>query len=388
MRIPSDYADGYEKARAVNPELAASYLEHLFIGDPAADAVIEDLAPLGREKSARFIEAAMARDKKGLQDAPASLIALFEELETRPDWFDPAATLPGSRLFYRYPYVFTAALAGAGLVEGFTSGIAKTFMYTGRLLTGDQGKRRLKQNNRHQMEIFLPHGLEPYNEGWKLSIRIRLVHAQIRRLVSAQTDWETDAWGIPASAAHMALANTVFSARVLKHIQRLLYLRPTAEERQSFMLIWRYVGYLMGVPEALLTDDEERAKTLFDLALLCEPPPSLESVVMANTLINSVPELVGVDGRVAQRLVRRVFRLSRALIGDELADALQYPKLNTWGSLLFFALEQRATAFANRWISSRISHSFEMIAHISHYERHGISYVLPDAAAAERTRDW
>lgn len=388
MHIPSDYIDGYEKARNVDPGLADTYIENLSVGDPAADAIVEDLAPLGREKSARFIEAAMERNEEALQDAPPSLLALFKQMETPPDWFDPQATLPGSRLFYRFPYVFTAALAGAGLVEGFTSGIAKTFMYTGRLLTGNQGKRRLKQNNRHQMEIFLPHGLDPYNEGWKLSVRIRLVHAQIRRLVSAQPDWESDAWGIPVSASHVALANTVFSARVLHHVQRLLRLRPSAGERESFMLIWRYVGYLMGVPETLLTKDEEEAKRLFALALLCEPPPSMESVVMANTLINSVPDLVGVDGRTAQRLVRRVYRLSRALIGDELADALQYPKLITRGSLLLFAIEQRATAFANRWVKSRISCGFDLIAQVSHYERQGISYVLPDAAAAERTRDW
>ncbi|MDE0285465.1 MAG: oxygenase MpaB family protein, partial [Gammaproteobacteria bacterium] len=206
------------------------------------------MASLSQEDSTEFIKAAMEQNETVMRDAPESLRTFFERLDTPPDWFDPAATLPGSELFYRFPYVFTASLVGAGLIEGFSSGIAKSFLYTGRLFDGNQGVRRLKQNNRHQVELFLPGGLERQGEGWKLTVRLRLVHAQIRRLIAAQPDWDSDAWGIPISAAHMALANTVFSARVLHYIRRLLLLRISAEEREGFMHIWRYQGYLMGIP--------------------------------------------------------------------------------------------------------------------------------------------
>ena len=39
MQIPSDYIEGYEKARLRDPELAARYVSHLFVGDPDADPV-------------------------------------------------------------------------------------------------------------------------------------------------------------------------------------------------------------------------------------------------------------------------------------------------------------------------------------------------------------
>ena len=388
MQIPSDYLEGYEKARAIDPELAATYIEHLNVGDPEADAVIEDLSSLGRAESARFIQAAMEQQEDVLRDAPESLRTFFERLETRPDWFSPDAALPGRRIFYRYPYVFTASLVGAGLIEGFVSNISKSFFYTGRLIEGDQGVRRLKQNNRHQVELYLPGGLERQGEGWKLTVRVRLVHAQVRRLVGSQPDWDAEAWGVPVSAAHLALANTVFSARVLHHTGRLLLTRFSAEEREGMIALWRYVGYLMGVPDALLATGEEQAKHIFKIGMTCEPPPSVESVAMANTLIHAAPVLVNMGGADAEKLVRRVYRLSRALIGDELADQLQYPKLNTWGQLLFFALEQRIKAAYNKLTKGHLAESFELMTQISNYEEEGISYKLPDSAFAELSKKW
>ena len=388
MQIPSDFVEGYEKARIRDPELAARYVSHLYLGDPDADLVVEDMASLSQEDSAKFIQAAMEQDQAVMRDAPESLKAFFERLDTPPDWFDLEATLPGSRLFYRFPYVFTASLVGAGLIEGFSSGIAKSFLYTGRLFDGNQGVRRLKQNNRHQVELFLPGGLDRHGEGWKLTVRLRLIHAQIRRLISSQPDWDSDAWGVPISAAHLALANTVFSARVLLYIRRLLMLKPSAEERDGFMYIWRYQGYLMGIPDVLVAHTEEQAHHLFEIGMMCEPPPPMESIAMANTLINAAPTLVNMEGPDSEKLVRRVYRLSRALIGDELADQLQYPKLNTWGSLFFFALEQRGKALYNRLFKGNIPDAFELMTQISNYEKQGISYKLPDSAHSELSKKW
>ena len=388
MQIPSDYIEGYEKARLRDPELAATYISHLFVGDPDADPVVEDMASLSQEDSANFIKAAMNQDETVMRDAPESLRMFFARLDTPPDWFDPEVALHGSRLFYRFPYVFTASLVGAGLIEGFSSGIAKSFLYTGRLFDGNQGVRRLKQNNRHQVELFLPGGLERQGEGWKLTVRLRLVHAQIRRLIAAQPDWDSDAWGMPISAAHLGLANTVFSARVLHYIRRLLLLKISAEERDGFMHIWRYQGYLMGIPDVLVFPTEEEAHHLFDIGLMCEPPPPMESIAMANTLVNAAPTLVNMEGPDSEKLVRRVYRLSRALIGDELANTLQYPKLFTWGSLFFFALEQRGKALYNRLFRGSIPDAFELMTQISNYEKQGISYKLPDSAHSELSKKW
>ena len=40
------------------------------------------------------------------------------------------------------------------------------------------GVRRLKQSLRHLLDIFLPSGVEPSADGWKLTVRIRTLYAE------------------------------------------------------------------------------------------------------------------------------------------------------------------------------------------------------------------
>lgn len=139
----------------------------------------------------------------------------------------------------------------------------------------DQGERRLKQNNRHVAEIFLPGGLSRHGDGWKLSVRIRMIHAQACHLLGKSNDWEHDAWGKPLSAAHMAYGAATFSAILLKHAGK-LGVQLTAEEKESFMMIWRYSADLMGIVPEMLFEDETSALALYELGMVCEPPPSVE----------------------------------------------------------------------------------------------------------------
>ena len=171
VKIPSDYVQTYEAARAVNPELADKYVAHTLIGDPEADALMEQLAPLGQVESGRLIRAAM--DNPGdsaLQYAPPLLLEFFEGIKDPPDWVDFNALIPGIRMFHRNSRLVLASFVGGSLVEGFTTNIAKSFTITGRVR--DRGVRRLGQNNRHMLEIFMPHGLAREGDGWKLSVRI------------------------------------------------------------------------------------------------------------------------------------------------------------------------------------------------------------------------
>ena len=203
MQVPTDYAKGYELARALVPVRADRYIEHTLIGDPEADAVIEELWRHTEHAPFELIEACMEGDEEGMRNAPPLLRAFFEKLDTPPPWVDHEALDPGVRMFHRNSNLILAAFVGGTLVEGFATNIAKSFFITGRVR--DRGVRRLRQNNRHLIEIFMPHGLDREGDGWKLSVRVRLVHAQIRRLLSESGEWDREAWGMPISAPTWAL---------------------------------------------------------------------------------------------------------------------------------------------------------------------------------------
>ena len=391
MRIPSDYVQGHATARTVNADLADNYVAHTMIGDPDADALIEALAPFGQADSSRFINAAMTmKDMSSLLDAPPILMDFFEKAARPPEWADLDAFDPGIRMFHRNSRLILGAFVGGVLVEGFSTNIGRSFNITGRLR--ENGVRRLKQNNRHMIEIFMPHGLAIDGDGWRLSVRVRLVHAQVRRLLNDSEDWDTEAWGIPLSAAHMGYSITAFSARLLQHMKSLGAVFDD-EEAESFLAVWRYTGHLMGIPDAILFEQGKDALELYEIGRICEPPPDWDSIIMANGLVNSAPLVVGITEPAERRhLAKYVYSVSRAMIGNQLADELRYPKSLTFGVLSWFRLQSRYYRFIEQRFPqlSRVNNftNFTGLLEASAFDEAGISYRLPDHPYAERSSQY
>ena len=391
LAIPSDYIASYERARAVDPERARNYIVHTMIGDPVCDNMMVQLAEVPLREADRFIRAAIEDpDDPALADAPAGVHAFIEELETVPDWVDHRQFAGGVRAFHRDSSACLAAMLGGVLVEGFSTTIAKSFFITGRLR--DQGVRRLRQNNRHMVEILLPQGLETRGDGWRLSVRIRLVHAKVRQLFNDSDDWDAAAEGTPLSAAHVGYALTAFSARMLQHM-RSLGASYDDDERDGFMAVWRYSGHLMGIPSTILYRDYEDALALFRIGGLCEPDPGPESVVLANSLVNSAPVVAGITEPAARRkLAKYVFLVSRALIGDQMADSLQYPSDRTFGVLPWFRFQRRYHQFMRDRLPRLTRESsftaFNTLLEVSALQDLNIDYKLPDHIHAEDSRWW
>lgn len=389
MRIPDIYRDGYAKARSLNPSLADTYMEHAMIGDPDADAVIEELARFDQQEVHRLIHACMQQDAKALADAPPTLQDFFHRIEEPPAWFDPDAVYPGCRAFHAYSDLFIPAFFVVTLQNAATL-ISKAFYMTGRVTT-EFGLRRIKQNTRHFIEIMLPGALDRQGEGWKLSVRIRLVHAQVRRLLRESGDWDEAVYGVPISAAHLGLASANFSATMLQQADR-IGAHLDAEARQSFMQIWRYASYLIGTPESLLFEgDEARTAELYRIAALCEPPPGDESAAIAHALVDAVPVLAGLDDPGERRkMALHTYRVSRALLGKSVSDSIDFPKLHTAG-LLAWLQWKRLTYRAAHRISPRMAQKFRgrnFVFLLDASMLEDLSYRLPDHLRADRATPW
>lgn len=266
--------------------------------------------------------------------------------------------------------------------------ISKSFFRTGRLW--DHGVRRLRRNILHLTEIMMPGGLARQGEGWKLSVRIRLVHAQIRRMLNLSGEWDAASYGSPLSAAHIALASAGFSAQLLEAAIR-LGARPDTEGRDGFMHVWRYTALLLGVPKTILFEGERDARELYRIGCLCEPPPDLDACAMAHALINSAPLVVGItDPGERRAIVHDGYRISRALIGDELADQLKFPRLRTKGLLTWLRCKRRVQKALGRWFPKRWGRmqKFVLLLDISELENHGISYRLPSQLSSDLSKEW
>ncbi len=290
-------------------------MKHTGIGDPVLDPIMEELSDMAPGELHRFIGAGIEGHDHVLRAAPEPLRDFFKNLE-EPSWLDYEALRPGIRAFHKNVDLMLVAFVTGVLVEGFSTLIAKSFRITGRV---GSTTRRLQQNNRHMMDIFFPDGMQRNGDGWKLSARIRFVHTRIRTLLAKSDDWDHEAWGAPLSAAHLGFAISVFSKRLLEY-SMLVGAQFTKEEQKSVLAVWRYSGYVMGIPGSILYATAADAERVYKVAYLCEPPPEPDSVTVANMLIQSIPSVANVkDPAEQKKLVRLAYRLSRALIGDRLA---------------------------------------------------------------------
>lgn len=383
--MPSAYVAQQAAAQTFNKAGADNYIKHTTVGDPELDPIMEELtASVSPEDFHRFIRAGIENETDDLRGAPQALRDFFDQINRPPPWLDYDAFNAGIRSFNVNVDLMLAAFVAGVLVEGFATLIAKSFDMTGRV---GATSRRLQQNNRHLMEIFFPDGLQRDNDGWKLSVRIRFVHARIRCLLAHSGQWNHDAWGTPLSAANMGFAISVFSKRLLDHAT-LVGAEFTEEEKISVIDLWRYVGFLMGIPETILYRNREEAEEIYQIAHLCEPPPDADSANMANTLIRSIPLVAGIEKPSEQkRVVSLAYRISRALIGNKLADQFEYPKSSTRGTLFAFRLKQHL----QRWLKgSQLvrSDNFTQLLGISMYDREGVSYRMPDHYLQSKSNDW
>ena len=386
MRVPTAYAATYASRRSEDPEAVDNYIRHTEIGDAVLDPIMEELsASLSPADLHRFVAAGIEEDEEAMRVAPQMLRDFFKDLG-EPPWLDQEAFRPGVRAFHANLDLTLAAFVTGVLVEGFSTMIAKSFNITGRVAST---RRRLQQNNRHMLDIFFPAGLRRDGDGWKLSIRIRFIHTRIRGLLAHSEEWDREAWGVPLSAAHLGFAISVFSKRLLD-FSRLLGAEFDDEEGQSVLDVWRYAGYVMGIPETILYTSAESADRMYQTAYLCEPPPDEDSIAVANMLIQSIPAVADVEGEAAQAKLRDLaYRLSRALIGEDLAGAFHFPPRAWWdrGTLFKYRTKQRVlrTLAGSQKVRA---HNFTQLLQISVYDVDGVSYKLPDHVKTTQQTPW
>lgn len=389
ITIPSAYAEGYEAAWKRDPEFTESYIRHTNIGDPLADPVAKDLV----EWPSGGIHALLARVLQNPDDLPAetpeSLRRFIAEVNRVPDWYDEDIARVASRAFLRNSDLVLAALVGGSIVEGFATLISKSFRIRGRVT--DSGVRRLKQNGLQLIEQYLPGGMSPLGDGWKLTLRVRLVHAQARRLISQSDEWNRERYGLPISAATMMLAGSAFSGRLMQHVATLGG-DFSKEEREAYVHVWRYTGLLIGIPEELLFHDEASAVTAFEVGRLCEPTPDEDAIIMANSIVNSSPLVIGItEPEERRKLATFVYRVCRELIGNDLADSFLFPR-GRRKVIPFFRAQQRTKRLIRKVVPSWRTKSdlarFHALVDFVNLGKLEHSYSLPTAVHDEDSAEW
>lgn len=320
--LPSGYCD-LRTASAAGQAQAGRYAELLWQADPLADAVMQEFAGIPESEWRAILESALAEGIESIPHAPDSLRAFFEELEHVPFWVDRELCNLGGATFLRCRLGFAVlAMLSLPVIYSWPAG-NKPLALSGQLT--HRASQRLKDTTRYVFAVCQPGGLSRYSEGFAMTVRVRLIHAQVRRLLLGSGQWRSEKWGGPINQCHMAGTNLMFSVGVLDGLTRLGY-RFERVERNALIHLWRYAGYLLGVQPELLVADEFEGHRLLHLMFSFEPEPDEDSRALVSALMQTSFDYIHnfKAGRLCS--LNLCYGISRALLGKEQASALGYPK--------------------------------------------------------------
>lgn len=330
--LASESATGTAPGQAPTPATAshgarATYRRYLRAADPAADAVAAAFAQMPAGRGRQLLERALAEGIAAVPEAPPALRELFAELDAPPVWADWERIDRGGTLFLRSGVVGIAALNLACLPMMYRSPTGnKPLVFTGQLLR--RAPRRLAETARFMLETSRPGGLRRHAEGFRMTVRVRLMHAQVRRLLRQSGRWNAD-WGEPVNQLYMAGTSVTLSVVFLRALRR-LGLHASRSDAEALLALWRYSSHLMGVAPELQCSTEAEGWRVIEFMAEFEGAPDDDSRALMDAVMTA-PYLPGMD-RYAWR-VPMAYDLSRELVGEDLADALGYPAGRGWGWL-------------------------------------------------------
>lgn len=318
-------------------ELVDRMVASVFEADVAADELVAVVMSSPREYW-RVLDRALEHGVEAVPDAPAALRRFVAEATARPAWVDPGLLDRGAVAFWRVGALLQLiSLTAGSLAYGYTTSFARPLLMTGRLER--MAPRRLSETADWVITATRPGALRPGRPGVRASIRIRIVHALVRRRILASGRWDEANWGVPLSLGDTLATGIIgFFAYPVTGLRR-LGVRYSQDELEAMSHLWSYVSWLMGVPERLLPRDAGEAFAYANAGYDLDSATVPGSDELMAALLRSSMLPADILPRPVADLVNRGFGLGIAAVardwmGDERADAVAVPRTATRHLLL------------------------------------------------------
>lgn len=319
----------------VTPEMRArygthldKYLQFLTQGDPLADAVVALFATLPAGHGRRMLDLALDQGIEAVPQAPPAFRALFAQLDDIPFWVNWQELDTGGAAFLQSGVLGVLVIALNSLPTSYSSPAGnKALVASGKLM--QRAARRLGETGRCVYLTSLPGGLRRFSDGFKVTVKVRLMHAQVRRLLWQSGRWNTTLWGSPINQCFMSATNLLLSVNLLDGMRR-FGLHFSAAQRHGLMQLWRYSAYLSGVHTELLHATEQEARRFLAMVFALDGPPDEDARALVHALLGVAHQL----GFGHQEWLQQLFYgISYAQIGAERAQRLGYPR-TSWRFLV------------------------------------------------------
>jgi len=301
----------------------SNYFYHV---DEIGDEVVKDVYFTKKfHEASKEIENYIRNGVSETDDVPESVKKLFKQTQTVPDWLDYDLIKSGAELCMRSNLDSLISLRDYCLIGGYDYAyLNKPLIVTEALKKG--AVKRLSETLDFWVNVTRYDALELHQKGYEFAIKTRLIHSYARLSIKKHyKDWDTENWGEPINSWDMMATYIGFSLVFLHSLHKFGNTFSDKEEKGIFHL-WKYVGYLLGIPENLLPDNKKQATEYFYLWTSIQPPSDKDSVLLAHSLLNESLENPILKYQFQRKNLRYLhICCTWFLLDDEVCKRLQIP---------------------------------------------------------------
>ena len=226
------------------------------VADPPADRAMAALHEGNYDRATDKLSAVRALASEG----NAAARDFIEAVATPPAWLDRAAVAAGQNVMLGFVSLSRLSLVHSLFAGGVFARATLVTRATGRL--GANPSTRISETGAFIAAILQPGGLERGALGYETTLRVRLLHASIRAWLKKMPDFARDFVGEPIDQTMLAMTLSLFSYLNLRSFAR-LGVRFSEGESEALQHLWRYVGWLLGIEEALLAHSLRQERELW-----------------------------------------------------------------------------------------------------------------------------
>lgn len=306
-------------------EKFSPYFYHV---DETGDRVVKDVyfSKSFREASEE-IEEYIRKGISKSKDIPESARQMFSQTETIPEWLDYSLLKSGAELCMRANLDSLISLRDYCLMGGYDFAyLNKPLIITEALKKG--AVKRLSETLDFWVNVTRYNALELHKKGYEFAIKTRLIHSYARLSIRKHyKNWDTENWGEPINSWDMMATYIGFSL-VFLHSLHKLGNTFSQEEEEGLFHLWKYVGYLLGIPEKLLPDNKKQAAEFFYMWTSIQPPADKDSVLLAHSLLNETLENPILKYKFQRKNLRYLhISCTWFLLDDDVCKRLQIPEI-------------------------------------------------------------
>jgi hypothetical protein len=315
------------------PDLANAdkYVPLLYQFDGAGDKVVHQLhQEIGFVKAQQLVDAYF----NDTSQAEEVLKDFFSGIDLRPPWLDRNLIQKGIELSQRSGIPGLVVLRDYCLMGGYESAaINKPLIYTGALKKG--AAKRIAETVEFWVNITADDSLLPDRLGLRSIFKTRFIHSYSRINILKATDWDSAKWGIPLNLWDMLATNLGFSLVFLVGLRR-LGMKVLPEEVEGLFHLWKYIGYLLGIPLELLPDTEKQAIEALYYWTMTQADGDEDSKLLAHALQEESMTAAYPTSYFARKMLRALhLHYNHYLLGNYSCDllGLQWTLVGKFGML-------------------------------------------------------